>query len=1471
MAEGDQPSDSGELEQEQVGPLGRVYDISDWNQVGGQSGSNAGGLYEDADGNQYYVKFPPEKQLRNELLASALYEKAGIPVGRVYLGRDADGNEVLVSPMLENAEPLADNLDDPEALEAARSGFAADAWLNNWDSVGLVFDNMVVADSELLGRELYRIDAGGALLFRAQGGDKDLPEDVQLIDSLRNPDINQQAATIYGEMTDEDIKFSVQKMLPGATDENIDELVDAAFPDDAETADLLKERLKSRRDYLVERFQPVTPEMAESAADEAAEDLAEQLQDAQEKVDEVFADNPLVLDFDGDIESQVNDALENERDLVFSYNGVDRIVRPVSIETNENTGNTNISAVDGDGNFKKFTISKMSSASAADDLVGDIVGEDTSGDEIETSDSELPQSLEEWEQDLLKTLDDMYSTPNLTSQDVEDLGEQPDVNDDITSDLVSKIDAYEPDAPQVETPEEKVMADAVEQLLNPEDDSSNEYPTPEQLLAQTNSPESTESDIIWQRVQDEYEGNLLPNGHVVVSSTMHGDRRYDVVVRRANDNTFHVFHRVTYPDGSTKVKEMGGQGWHSAEALFPRINAQISNSRNRPKTTVNKALTQENDNTLYADTSTPTQPGSYVAADGSVVKQGDRVSVVNPTHSKFGMGGRVVSVKRKYSSNGKKYTDYLRVKYDDGTKNNIVSTSVVPEGNAVPNIPAPSGSKAPVLPPLPTSSKLSPKATAENVSPGEGMTLANARLLPVGAVVMSNDGRYYEHISDNSWSDISNGFGHVFASSENVTYIAPDKQSALDDVAPESDAPLDADALPAPSSWTQATTKANGDALDEFTLPEGDLEVGTRLYTYAAKNNSAEYISQYGFESQAQMEDGVRRYYTSEGKTAVVPRVGGLSYAVPGAILTAKKAQDGKVSTTKYVVDSADFESGKFSVVAITGPDKTKRFVDLDGDDFMGTGKFLPVFEADSRFGVELSSENLQEMRAAKALRDNPGFYSNDEMVAGPGVEEVELESLPDWGQAPGDTTSTKDALNQIRQWDSLGDTNEAAQGIYTMMDSTSIEDGQVRIQRVFDDEGRARTRLTGKFTAWFGRQKFIPSVADGTIEASESTGIDFDFYERTDSGLNFVESDRGNFNPDTAKAGATYTYETPQGYRVKVHRANTTAETQALSEREDELDFFNSHSSGNTRNVSLHNIFDVLLPADASSSDVEQALQEMGITQSRPATDLDVQAIKENKLLTLFGQKRDGAKNPSGLLRQQELQKIEKQFGITVDDLVLENDGTTKAKPSILISESAAQRIVKDNNIKHFYHNMYLGDVSTSNVQGIADRIVNIFEDGSLQSTISRMLTGGSTGNSSDNDLLRPGADYTFTYFVNDSNQNKSGHWKAEPDLNKYVTFILDPVQMLRRLDFYANEGDVWGQMQGKVFDSFKAMENANSDGEALFKTDVPVGAVRAMSITPEVRARILVLLKERGIDFINGNDVEQMMNTPASDWDWR
>lgn len=91
----------------------------------------------------------------------------------------------------------------------ARENFVLDAWLANWDAVGLSGDNMM-----LVGDNLFRIDNGGALLFRAQGGLKgsQFGSTVGELETFLDKGINPSAANVYSAITKKDIANQIKHL-----------------------------------------------------------------------------------------------------------------------------------------------------------------------------------------------------------------------------------------------------------------------------------------------------------------------------------------------------------------------------------------------------------------------------------------------------------------------------------------------------------------------------------------------------------------------------------------------------------------------------------------------------------------------------------------------------------------------------------------------------------------------------------------------------------------------------------------------------------------------------------------------------------------------------------------------------------------------------------------------------------------------------------------------------------------------------------------------------------------------------------------------------------------------------------------------------------------------------------------------------------------------------------------------------------
>jgi hypothetical protein len=118
-------------------------------------------------------------------------------------------------------------------------GFVIDAWLGNRDSIGLVEDNVGVNKAGTV----IRVDQGGTLEYRAQGGKK--PEgftaDVGEYTSLRDPAKNAAAANIFKSMTPAELAASA-KLLESIPNQLIYQRVEEAGLDKVKIGNTLLNR-----------------------------------------------------------------------------------------------------------------------------------------------------------------------------------------------------------------------------------------------------------------------------------------------------------------------------------------------------------------------------------------------------------------------------------------------------------------------------------------------------------------------------------------------------------------------------------------------------------------------------------------------------------------------------------------------------------------------------------------------------------------------------------------------------------------------------------------------------------------------------------------------------------------------------------------------------------------------------------------------------------------------------------------------------------------------------------------------------------------------------------------------------------------------------------------------------------------------------------------------------------------------------
>jgi hypothetical protein len=236
-------------------------DFSNFEKTSDRLGSNPGGVYKDpATGKQYYVKIQDKDRGNNERLASAIYKEAGLGSLEVKDGT-LDGNPITYTEWKEDLIPLFGSQSDKlnfterqEALDTARDGYLIDAWIANWDIVGEGNDN-ISADKD---GNPVRLDAGGALLYRARGSKKgdSFGNEVIELDTFKNP--SNSAELMYGNMYlfPRAERESYEK-LKAISSERIDELVDQYIsnPDDNKE---LKDKLKARRQFILDKYEGST-------------------------------------------------------------------------------------------------------------------------------------------------------------------------------------------------------------------------------------------------------------------------------------------------------------------------------------------------------------------------------------------------------------------------------------------------------------------------------------------------------------------------------------------------------------------------------------------------------------------------------------------------------------------------------------------------------------------------------------------------------------------------------------------------------------------------------------------------------------------------------------------------------------------------------------------------------------------------------------------------------------------------------------------------------------------------------------------------------------------------------------------------------------------------------------------------------------------------------------------------------------
>lgn len=220
-----------------------------WKVTGGnQGGSNEGLKMKDETGQEWYVKIPKNPEhAQAELLAAKLYAAGGFSAPDSMIV-EHNGKVAIASKWVDLKKAT------PAQMKKAKGmldGFAMDAWLGNWDVVGLNHDNaMLLPDGTI-----HRVDPGGSLMFRAMGEKKTADQWGAVVHELETfvNGTNDKTKSIFGKMKKADIEASVVKVLK-ISDAQISSMVHKFGPGDAAAKKELIKTLIARKEYLAGKF-----------------------------------------------------------------------------------------------------------------------------------------------------------------------------------------------------------------------------------------------------------------------------------------------------------------------------------------------------------------------------------------------------------------------------------------------------------------------------------------------------------------------------------------------------------------------------------------------------------------------------------------------------------------------------------------------------------------------------------------------------------------------------------------------------------------------------------------------------------------------------------------------------------------------------------------------------------------------------------------------------------------------------------------------------------------------------------------------------------------------------------------------------------------------------------------------------------------------------------------------------------------
>jgi len=176
--------------------------------LGGSTGAQ---LVRDSKTGKEYVRKTGSSpdHIREEFYAEEAYRALGVPIPKSKLYDDGT-NPVKLSEYLPNAKSLGSlaGKEKENAIAKIKEGFAVDALMGNWDSVGMSGDNILVDSNG----KPWRVDVGGSLRFRAQGAAKQEDQWNEYPTELWSMRESSQGKGVYGDLNIRQISDQIRKL-----------------------------------------------------------------------------------------------------------------------------------------------------------------------------------------------------------------------------------------------------------------------------------------------------------------------------------------------------------------------------------------------------------------------------------------------------------------------------------------------------------------------------------------------------------------------------------------------------------------------------------------------------------------------------------------------------------------------------------------------------------------------------------------------------------------------------------------------------------------------------------------------------------------------------------------------------------------------------------------------------------------------------------------------------------------------------------------------------------------------------------------------------------------------------------------------------------------------------------------------------------------------------------------------------------